>query len=113
MPLFDPVMDAVFHEFADLQLRHHFFLVEGKEDAPETVGLEDRMEELWTKLDATQRQSLNGMRSDLNWVRRNGDPAPKGRKSPDEVNETEQQNLVAAIGSRQWHRIMHYLRLCA
>jgi hypothetical protein len=113
MSPFDPKMDAAFREYADLQLRHHDLLVEGKASAPETSAVEDRMDALWGTLDDTQRRSLSGMRSDLNWAQRRGEPAPKGRKAPEEVAREEQQELVAAIGLKEWHRILHYLRLCA
>jgi len=53
------------------------------------------------------------MASDLNWIRRKGEPPPKGRKTPIEVSAQEQQELSTAIKSREWHRILHYLRLCA
>jgi len=113
MSSFDPTVDAAFREYADLQLLHHYLLLEGKDNAPETEAAEHQMEGLWDKLDAVQRQSLNGIGSDLNWVRRKGEPPPKGRKAPEEVTPTEQQELVAVIGLKEWHKILHYLRLCA
>jgi tetratricopeptide (TPR) repeat protein len=113
MSLFDPTIDAAFREYADLEFRCHHLLLGGKDDAPETSAAEDRREELWEKLDDVQRRSLSGMGSDLNWVRRNGEPPPKGRKAPEEVTPIEQQDLVAAIGRKDWHRVLHYLRLCA
>src|SRR5438876_924 len=103
MTPFQPTIDAAFREYAELELRCHYLLLDGKEYAPETVAAEDRMEELWQKLDEVQRRSLSGMGSDLNWVRRKGEPPPKGRMSPEEVAETDQQEFVAAIGSKEWH----------
>ena len=35
------------------------------------------------------------------------------RKAREAVTATEQQELVAAIGSKEWHKTLHYLRLCA
>src|SRR5207247_2140102 len=70
-------------------------------------------EKLWTKLHDVQQRSLRGMASDLSWIRRKGEPPPKGRKTPEEVAATERQELSAAIKSKEWHRILHYLRLCA
>ena len=66
MPEFTPAIDAVFREYADLELRRHHLLLGGKEDSPEIAAAEDRMDELWTKLDDVQRRSLSGMASDLN-----------------------------------------------
>src|SRR6266542_212155 len=113
MTEFDPTVDAAFREYADLELRRHHLLLDGKEDSVEIAEAEDRMDNLWTKLDDVQRRSLSGMASDLNWIRRKGKPPPKGRKTPEEVEATEQQELSAAIKLREWHRILHYLRLCA
>jgi tetratricopeptide (TPR) repeat protein len=113
MSPFDPKIDATFREYADLELRCHHLLLEGMENAPETVEAESRMEELWENLDETQRRSLSGMGSDLNWVRRKGEPPPNGRKNPEEVTSTERQELMAAMGSKDWHKALHYLRICA
>jgi hypothetical protein len=79
----------------------------------EILEAEDRMNELWENLDGTQRRSLSGMGSDLNWVRRKGEPPPKGRKEPKEVTPRERQELLAAMESKDWHRLLHFLRLCA
>src|SRR5438445_13727785 len=113
MSPFDPVIDAAFREYADLQLRRHNLLQEGKENTPETAAIEDRMNALWEKLDEVQRRNLNGMASDLNWVRRNGEPPPKGPQKPEDVTAKQQEELGAAIGRKEWHRILHHLRLCA
>ena len=113
MPSFDPTIDAAFRESAELELRCHHLLLDGKEDDPETLAAEDRMTGLWEKLDEVQRRSLNGMGSDLNWVRRKGEPPPKGRKLPTDVTDAEQQELASAIGAKEWHKVLHFLRLCA
>lgn len=109
----DPKADAGFVEYADSCLRHHQLLMEGKEASPEIAEIEDRMEELWLQLDEIQRQSLNGISSDLNWIRREGEPPPRGRTSPTEVCLHDQEELSAAMKSKDWHRVLHYLRLCA
>src|SRR5271154_7242536 len=109
MTSFDPTIDAAFRESAELELRCHYLLTEGKENAPEILAAEDRMTVLWENLDEVQRRSLNGMGSDLNWIRRKCEPPPKGRKEPTEVTAKEQQELVAAIGSKEWHKTLHFL----
>jgi hypothetical protein len=111
--MFDPTINDAFREYADLQLRHHQLLAQAMEDAPETSAIEDRMEDLWETLDEFQRRDLAGMGSDLNWVRRGLKPPPNGRKTPGEVSANEQQDLAAAIDSKDWHKVLHYLRLCA
>src|SRR5690242_11393860 len=113
MKKFDPTIDAVFREYADLELRRHQLLLAGKHDTAEVAEAEEQMETLWPGFDEVQRRSLKGMASDLNWVRRQGEPPPKGRKTVGEVGEQDQQELSTAIRSKDWHRILHYLRLCA
>jgi len=113
MSEFDPTIDPTFLEYADLELRCHCLLLGDKEDSAEIAEAEDRMEKLWTRLDAVQQRSLRGMASDLSWIPRKGEPPPRGRKSPEDVAATEQQELSAAIKLKDWHRILHYLRLCA
>src|SRR5271154_2569800 len=110
---FELTIDAGFREYAELELRCHYLVLEGKENDPETLAAEDRMTFLWEILDATQRYTLRGMGSDLNWVRRKFEAPPKGRKLPAEVSDLEQQELVAAINSKTWYKVLHYLRLCA
>ncbi len=53
------------------------------------------------------------MGSDLNGVRRKGEPPPNGRTRAEEVAAAEQQELAAAMGLKQWHKVLYYLRLCA
>ena len=60
-------------------------------------------------------RKLSSVASDLNWLRRNGEPAPNGRKSPEEVSETDLQGLIVVM---DWYEdthneILKYLRLCA
>src|SRR6266852_7963618 len=97
MSSFNPTMDAAFRESAELELRCHHLLLDGKENDPEILAAEDRMTALWEKLDENQRRSLNGMGSDLNWVRRKGEPPPRGRQKPEDVTSIEQQELAAAM----------------
>lgn len=108
----DPTMSDDFRHYAELILDHHFLLQRRKEDLA-TADVEDQMDAIWPRLGAVQQQSLNGMASDLNWIRRKGEPPPKGRKTPIEVGDQEQAALDAAMGARQWHSVLHYLRLCA
>jgi tetratricopeptide (TPR) repeat protein len=113
MAVFDATIDDTFREYAAWELRRHTLTVAGQEDADETVAAEDRMEKVWELLDDNQKRSLKGIGSDLAWVRRDGTAPPRGPKAPDDVGPAEQEGLVAAIGRKDWHLILHYLRLCA
>lgn len=108
----DPIIDTSFRKYADLQFQRHGLLMSGKEQDPKFDQLEERMTELWEKFDAIQRESVNGMGSDLNWIRRKGQPPPKGRKA-EEVTPGERQELVAARVRKEWHGFLHYMRICA
>ncbi len=112
MPSFDPKIDEAFREYAKLELRCHLILSAGQEDSPDLADVEEQMTLLWEKLDEDQRQCLNGMASDLNWIRRHFEPPPKGRKTPNEVSEDDQRELRSAVGVN-WHKFLHFLRLCA
>jgi tetratricopeptide (TPR) repeat protein len=109
---FDPRMDEAFRKYAELQLFRHRLLVGKKANQPETDEIEDELTELWGSLDETQRRSLNGMSSDLNWVRRGGELPPRGRRA-EEITEEDRQRLNTAINLDEWHEVLHYLRVCA
>jgi tetratricopeptide (TPR) repeat protein len=109
---FIPKMDELYREYAALQLRRHYLLLEGKDETDETEQVETRLSSLWEKLDEEQRWSLNGMGSDLNWVRRRGEPPPKGPK-PADVTKKNREDLEAAQAADDWHAILHFLRVCS
>jgi hypothetical protein len=112
MPIASPAIDVLFRNYADLLLRRHYLLLAGKEDDPETDDVENLLAIAWDKLNELQRHSLNGMASDLNWVRRRGTPPPQGRR-PDEVLEGDRQLLAEAEQAKDWLAALHYLRVCA
>src|SRR4051794_20294640 len=107
-----PSVDATYREYADLQLRRHYLLAGGKADDPQVEETENRLSELWEKLDEAQRLSLNGMSSDLNWVRRGGTLPPKGTTQKD-VTPQMRAELEAVIAREDWHELLHQMRLCA
>ena len=114
MPMRDltPRTDATYREYADIQLRRHFLLIDGKGESEEAGEIEERLSVLWEGMDDTQRRSLNGIAADLNWLRRRGTPPPKGRDISD-VTEAELHELQAAQDGEDWYAILHYLRVCA
>src|SRR5690348_6692845 len=112
MPDLTPKIDAAYREYAEAQLRRGLLVTEGKADGEEVDKVEERLGTLWESLDDAQRRSLNGMAADLNWLRRRGLPPPKGRKAS-EVIEAELKDLQAAQEARDWHAILHHLRVCA
>lgn len=107
-----PIIENIFNEYAELQLRRYFLLKDGKDDDPDMEDLEARLESLWEKLDETQHASLNGMGADLAWVRNGGAPAPRGRQAG-VVTNTEIQELRSALNSKDWNRALYCLRVCA
>lgn len=113
MDEFTPTMNEEFRMYAGLRLRRHYLLLDEEDDSQEIAVVEEQMEALWEHFDAIQLQSLSGMGSDLNWIRRNCEPPPNGRKTPEDVSALDRQELEVAMKSKDWHRILHYMRLCA
>jgi hypothetical protein len=105
-------MSDRFREYATLVLQRHSKLLEGAHDSS-IEEIEDRLDAIWPELDEVQRTSLKGMESDLNWIRRNGELPPKGRKTHADVSESELVELSTAIRSKDWHYVLHLLRICA
>ena len=112
MTPFRPSVDTAYRDFADLLLRRHRLLMEGKNDGEQIDGVEDDLSTLWEGLDDGQRQSLNGMGSDLNWARRAGEAAPMARKAED-VSDADRQALAAAEEAQDAHAVLHWLRSCS
>ncbi len=112
MSPFDPKIDNGFREYAALQLRRHGLLMSAGGPETEVDEIEDRMTKLWEEFDERQRQSANGMGSDLNWIRRKGNLPPQGRKA-EEVTPNERQELLTALKTAERHAFLHYLRICA
>jgi hypothetical protein len=112
MILAHPKVDPLYRAFAELLLRRHRLLLEGNGDDAEIDEVEEGLSALWEKLTEGQRQSLNGVGSDLNWVRRGGSPPPKGRQR-EEVTEEDRRHLAEAESAKDWHAVLHYLRACA
>ena len=107
-----PTIDSSYRAYADLLLRRHRLLGQGKDKGEEIAEVEDGLSALWEDLDEAQRQSLNGMGSDLNWARRRGTPAPMARKAHD-VREADREALTAAIEAKDAHAVLFWLRCCA
>lgn len=107
-----PILDDSFRRYVALLLRHHHLLSERPEDDSEIEAVEDEMTELWDELNPAQRQSLSGLGSDLNWIRRGCQPAPRGRRAED-VTPQDLQSLVSARDEGDWHALLHELRTCA
>jgi hypothetical protein len=70
------------------------------------------MTALWPSFDETQRKSLNGMNSDLAWVRDRGELPPKGRRR-EEITAEDRARLAMARVLDEWHEFLHYLRICS
>ena len=107
-----PIMNEPYLAYADLLLKHFRLLSNSSEESAEIEQVEDKMSCLWEMLDETQRRSLKGIGSDLNWVRRRGELPPRG-VSRDGVSQKEQSELKAAQSVEDWHAVLYHLRVCA
>lgn len=103
---------VAFREYAELQLHRYLLLRGGTDNDSDMEDIEDRLEKLWDELDETQHASLKGMGADLAWVCRNSTPPPRGRQAKD-VTAIEVQELRSALNSKDWHRALYCLRVCA
>lgn len=97
--------------YADLLLKHFRLLSNGKDESAGAEQIEDEMSRLWEKLDEAQRHSLNGIGSDLNWVRRRGELPPRGRRV-EEVSSQDLDELKTAQSAKNWQAVLFHLRTC-
>lgn len=107
-----PVTDDLYRRYAELLLGHHKLLCEGREAAEEAEAIEEEMTRLWSELDELQKGSLSGLSSDLNWLQRRCQVAPRGRPAEDVVAE-DVEKAFQARERGDWHALLHYLRLCS
>jgi len=105
-------MNEAYLRYADLLLRNYCLLEKGNEETRETEALEEEMNKAWEALDSDQRKSLSGLGSDLGWVRRKGAPAPRGPQ-PEDGAAGSFQALLKAKDDKDWHLMLHQLRLCS
>jgi hypothetical protein len=112
MDPFTPTMNEAYLRYAGLLVRNHSLLAEGNRETKETKALEEEMTKAWEPLDSDQRKSLSGLGSDLGWVRRKGAPAPHGPRTED-VAAGSFQALLKAKDDKDWHLMLHQLRLCS
>jgi hypothetical protein len=109
---YDPRFDQAYMEYTEMLLRRHFILLNGAETSPELEGIDEQLTLIWDQLDESQRKSLNGMGSDLNWVRRRGKLAPKARKER-EITTEDGKELNDALSNKQWNKLLYFLRVCS
>ena len=107
-----PTVDIAYRSYAALLLRRHRLLMQGRNDGEELDRIEDDLSSLWEDLDDGQRQSSNGIGSDLNWARRGGTAAPMARNAED-VSDADKTALAKAEEADDAHSILHWLRVCS
>lgn len=106
-----PLLDDRYRRYAELLLSHHSLLAGRSNDGDELQAIEDEMTQLWDNLDADQKHSLSGLGSDLNWIRRKGQSAPRATPA-DRVTDGDIQWAINASGRGDWHDALHHLRIC-
>jgi len=112
MTSFDPEFGQAYMEYAELLLRRHFILADDAKTSSALEEIDEQLTLIWERLDEVQRKSLNGIGSDLNWVRRHGKLAPKARKE-EEVTSEDGKELTDALSNKQWNKLLHFLRVCS
>lgn len=104
MSLENPKVDDQYLRYAELLIEQHHLLCRGASD-DDLEAIEDQMTTLWDALDAAQRQSLSGLGSDMNWLRRGGKHAPKA-SSAQQAADGELRELYEARDRGDWHRVL-------
>jgi len=108
---FTPIVDDSYRRYAELLLEHHQHLTAGRADGC-LEAVEEEMTQLWGGLDGIQQRSLSGLSSDLNWLRRGGQVAPRAKSAvavtPDDLSE-----LQDARARNDWNKVLHCLRHCS
>lgn len=112
MPHSIPQIDENYLGYARALLRQHQLFGGPAEESPDMDSVEDELTAYWQTLDQAQRGSLNGVGSDLNWIRRGGTPAPKSRPAS-EIHLSNYLVLCIASLSKKWHDTLHGLRVCS
>jgi tetratricopeptide (TPR) repeat protein len=113
MTTHSPAIDTEpYRQYAHLLVQHHRLLSQGKDQDLETESIEEEMGRLWDRFDAIQQRSLSGLGSDLSWVRRRFQAAPRGRRAED-VTSQDLKALVEARELSDWHALLHHLRVCS
>lgn len=104
-------MTAEYLQCAQLLLEQHRLVLEDDDPDDQIEVLEERFIILWDRLDDDQHKSLNGLSSDLAWLRRGGQNPPMGRK-PEDVSKEDGFALVESERVGDWHSHLHAIRLC-
>ena len=106
-----PNINDIYRRYAELLRRHHHLLAQSRVD-DEIESVENQMTSVWNDLDSIQQRSLSGLSSDLNWLRRGGQLALRA-KQPAQVADENLRELAEARYGRDWHKLLHLLRLCS
>jgi hypothetical protein len=108
---FLPVVESEkMNEYARLAVKRHILLCEVperlpiKEDTEPLWDIEDKMSNSWQHLNEAERQAVSGLTSDLSWIRRNGELAPKQVLEP----IIELENGL----EEDPYRTLHFMRIC-
>lgn len=103
--------------YARLAVERHNLLRTMPEDVEEDGGtetqwrIEDKMAGEWQRLDDGQRQAVSGLASDLAWVRRKGELAPKSH--PASAVEAKHIFILSeALKSGRRYEVLYYVRVC-
>lgn len=105
-----PIINEAFRNYARILRRLHQLEVAGQAGSPEAAELETQLEDAWAPLTSEQRESVAGLGSDLNWIRRGLPPrgTPKAKVQPEDLRA-----LDRALRANRPHEVLCRLRQCA
>ncbi|HUY89252.1 MAG TPA: hypothetical protein VMV10_10995 [Pirellulales bacterium] len=105
-----PVINEAYRIYVRILRRLHQLEVAGQAQSPEAAELESQLEDAWEPLTSDQRESVAGLGSDLNWIRRGLPP----RGTPKEKVQSEDLKAVQrAIQANRPREVLWRLRHCA
>ena len=107
---FLPVVESEkMNEYARFAVKRHILLCENpgaeeEEDTEPLWDIGDKMLDSWQHLNEAERQAVSGLTSDLSWIRRKGELAPKQVLEP----IIELENGL----EEDPYRTLHFMRIC-
>lgn len=105
-----PIINEAYCSYVRALRRLHELEIAGQQQSPEAADLESALEAAWEPLTPEQRESVAGLGSDLNWIRR-GLP-PRGVQK-EQITDSDRESLAQAIATGSPHEALRRLRHCA
>lgn len=102
--------DSAYRDYVRMLRELHQLWVDGREESAEAEALCNQMDAAWEGLNSEMKETVGGLASDLNWIRR----GPVAGEQPEEdVLREARPALASARQAGDWHGTLRHLRRCA